>query len=88
MTTRYQKSQIEEAACFVTSFIRARMVVPGGATGEEMATAFAALFTAADPNFDKDKFLAACGIPTNAWPNADSECSGSATCVDHPESAG
>ena len=38
--------------------------------------------------FNREKFLAACGLKSEAWPNADGECSGSATCMDHPESEG
>ena len=52
----------EDVAIFINSFIRCRMNVLGGATGEEMANGFADLFASNNPNFDRSAFLLACGL--------------------------
>ena len=116
MTTRYQKSQIEDVAKVLHPYADASLKWGDGeySTMDEVARDFADLFAADNPplcpnckvsvagartdcptpeaahnigGFDRAEFLSACGLgeTKEAWPNADGGCSGSSTCVDHPE---
>ena len=68
MTTRYQKSQIEDVAwLFVENNPHRLCQEPpedcsGCAEFDHLVHQFAALFATDNPLFDRERFLAACGL--------------------------
>lgn len=86
MTTRYTKRHYEDVA-HIISRLQGRTLMEPREMRSPLAEQFAILFDADNPLFDRARFLAACGLDTEAWPNASGECSGPSTCIDHPESA-
>ncbi len=71
MKTRYQESQIEDVAQILKSQISSALPLnwvghiaetETNATVKRLAHRFADLFAADNPNFDRDRFLSACGL--------------------------
>ena len=62
MASKYQKRHYEDVARLIADIVRCRFSATSGATAKDMEGYFAAVFAADNPNFDRERFLKACGL--------------------------